>query len=83
MFEKLISRGFQVEFSSHAEAILGADFPEVASQLEAVLLNSTIPIEEIIGSGGGETKGTQRLRNASPCMAGGNISSSSSGSSMA
>ena len=23
-----------------------------------------IPIEEIIGSGGGETKGTQRLRNA-------------------
>jgi hypothetical protein len=64
MFEKLISRGFQVEFSSHAEAILGADFPEVASQLEAVLLASTIPIEEIIGSGGGETKGTQRLRNA-------------------
>lgn len=64
MFEKLIGRGFQVEFSSHAEAILGADFPEVASQLEAVLLASTIPIEEIIGSGGGETKGTQRLRNA-------------------
>lgn len=64
MFEKLISRGFQVEFSSHAEAILGVDFPEVASQLEAVLLTSTIPIEEIIGSGGGETKGTQRLRRA-------------------
>jgi Restriction endonuclease BglII len=64
MFEKLIGRGFQVEFSSHAEAILGIDFPEVASQLEAVLLTSTIPIEEIIGSGGGETKGTQRLRNA-------------------
>ena len=29
-----------------------------------MLLASTIPIEEIIGSGGGETKGTQRLRNA-------------------
>jgi hypothetical protein len=64
MFEKLIGRGFQVDFSSHAEAILDVDFPEVASQLEAVLLASTIPIEEIIGSGGGETKGTQRLRNA-------------------
>src|SRR5262249_12078129 len=25
--------------------------------------NQSIPIEEIIGSGGGETKGTQRLRN--------------------
>jgi hypothetical protein len=64
MFKKLTSRGFQVEFRSHAKAILGVDFPEVASQLETVLLTSTIPIEEIIGSGGGETKGTQRLRNA-------------------
>jgi Restriction endonuclease BglII len=36
----------------------------LAQQLEGVLLSSTIPIEEIIGSGGGETKGTQRLRNA-------------------
>lgn len=64
MFEKLRERGFQIEFSSHAEAIIGGDFPEVASQLEEILLTSTIPIEEIIGSGGGETKGTQRLRNA-------------------
>ena len=29
-----------------------------------VLCGVTIPIEEIIGSGGGETKGTQRLRKA-------------------
>ena len=27
-----------------------------------MLLGLTIPIEEIVGSGGGETKGTQRLR---------------------
>jgi hypothetical protein len=40
------------------------DFPEVAVELEEVLLASTVPIEEIIGSGGGETKGTQRLRKA-------------------
>lgn len=64
MLEKLISRGFQVDFRSHAKAIVGGDFPEVATQIEEVLLNSAIPIEEIIGSGGGETKGTQRLRNA-------------------
>lgn len=64
MFERLKERGFEIEFCSHARAILSLDFPEVAKQLEDVLLSSTIPIEEIIGSGGGETKGTQRLRNA-------------------
>ncbi|MGD9616243.1 MAG: BglII/BstYI family type II restriction endonuclease [Alphaproteobacteria bacterium] len=63
MFERLLA-GFQVEFHSHAEAILQVDFPEVAAQLEEILIASTIPIEEIIGSGGGETKGTQRLRRA-------------------
>lgn len=64
MFEALLDLGFQVEFHSHAKAILGVDFPEVAAKLETILSNSTIPIEEIIGSGGGETKGTQRLRHA-------------------
>src|SRR5262245_45532678 len=64
MLERLIAAQFQVDFRSHAKAILGSDFREVASQLEEVLLASTVPIEEIIGSGGGETKGTQRLRNA-------------------
>jgi len=64
MFDRLTAQNFQIDFRSHAKAILGADFPEVAVQLEEVLLASTIPIEEIIGSGGGEAKGTQRLRNA-------------------
>lgn len=64
MLEKLVTRGFEVDFRSHAKAIVSGDFPEVADQLEEVLLASAIPIEEIIGSGGGETKGTQRLRNA-------------------
>jgi hypothetical protein len=64
MLDSLLSAGFQIEFHSHAEAILSVDFPEVADQLESILLNATIPIEEIIGSGGGETKGTQRLRRA-------------------
>ena len=64
MLEALRERHFQVEFHSHALAILKHDFPDVAAELEEVLLKSWIPIEEIIGSGGGETKGTQRLRNA-------------------
>ena len=62
MFEKLISAGFQVEFHSHAEAILSGDFPQVEGELESVLLGATIPVEEIIAGGGGEAKGTQRLR---------------------
>lgn len=64
MLDRLVAQGFQIDFQSHAKAILQMDFPEVAGQLEEVLLASTIPIEEIIGSGGGETKGTQRLRRA-------------------
>ncbi len=64
MFSELKAAGFQIEFHSHAEAILSADFPEVADQIEGILLGSTIPVEEIVGSGGGETKGTQRLRRA-------------------
>src|SRR6266849_6566839 len=63
MFDTLRAKGYQIEFVSHAEAILQVDFPDAAAELEEVILNQSIPIEEIIGSGGGETKGTQRLRN--------------------
>jgi len=62
MFEKLKAAGFQVDFHSHAQAILSGDFPQVEQELEDVLLAATIPIEEIIAGGGGEAKGTQRLR---------------------
>ncbi|MGE3782337.1 MAG: BglII/BstYI family type II restriction endonuclease [Alphaproteobacteria bacterium] len=62
--EELQKRGFQIEFRSHAEAILTLDFSTALQELEATLQSLTIPIEEIIGSGGGETKGTQRLRRA-------------------
>ncbi len=64
MFGALIAEGFQVEFLSHAEAILGVDFPQAVTELEAALSATTIPIEEIIAGGGGEAKGTQRLRRA-------------------
>ena len=64
MFDSLRAAGFQIEFHSHAEAILSVDFHDVALQLESILAIATIPIEEIVGSGGGATKGTQRLRQA-------------------
>jgi len=64
MFDELVARGFQVEFLSHAKAILGVDFPAAVTELEQALLGATIPIEEIIAGGGGESKGTQRLRRA-------------------
>ncbi len=63
MFEALQNKGYEIEFVSHASAILEVDFPDAAAELEEVILNQSIPIEEIIRSGGGETKGTQRLRN--------------------
>jgi hypothetical protein len=64
IFQALREKGFEVTCLSHAEAILRVDFPEVATELEETLLHATIPIEEIIAGGGGEAKGTQRLRNA-------------------
>lgn len=64
MLKGLTDAGFQIDFHSHARAILGVDFPEVATEIEEILLASSVPIEEIVGSGGGETKGTQRLRRA-------------------
>ncbi len=64
MFERLQEQGFQVEFHSHAQAILSVDFPAAAEELETALLSATIPIEEIIAGGGGESRGTQRFRRA-------------------
>ncbi|MDE2005995.1 MAG: restriction endonuclease [Rhodospirillales bacterium] len=64
MFDALIRRGFEIEFHSHAEAILSVDFPEVARELESALSGTTIPIAEIIAGGGGEARATQRLRHA-------------------
>lgn len=64
MFDSLTSRGYQVQFESHARAILGADFPSAIAELEAALASATIPIEEIVAGGGGEARGTQRLRRA-------------------
>jgi hypothetical protein len=60
----LEAQGFEVVFLSHAAAILTMDFPDALKELCRVLAAVTIPIEEIIAGGGGEAKGTQRLRRS-------------------
>lgn len=62
MLERLVDAGFEVQFTSHAEAIILHDFPELVGELESALLNISLPMTEIIGGGGGEAKMTQRLR---------------------
>ena len=64
MFERLRALGYEIRALSHAEAILTHDFPQVEEELEAALVDFRIPITEIIGSGGGEALGTQRLRRS-------------------
>ena len=47
---------------NHAEAILRHDFPGETRELVAALADFAVPAEELIGSGGGEARSTQRLR---------------------
>lgn len=60
--EQLRDAGFQVEFHSHAKAILNIDFPEVLTELEGVLSGLSIPVESLVRGGGGEHETTQGLR---------------------
>jgi len=62
MFERLVDAGFDLAIRNHAGAILHVDFPDIAAELENALLAVSIPVEELIGSGGGEAASTQRLR---------------------
>jgi len=64
MLEILRAREFELFPTSHAEAILSSDFGEALQEIESSLIDLELPITEIIGSGGGEAKSTQRLRHA-------------------
>jgi Restriction endonuclease BglII len=68
-FQSLKDKGFDVVFVSHAAGILVQDFPQAIAELEKALSDLELPITEIIGSGGGETKFTQRLRKTLAGMA--------------
>jgi hypothetical protein len=54
--------GFDVLAKNHAEAILRHDFAAEAEELVRALGGFAIPAAELIGSGGGEARSTQRLR---------------------
>ena len=62
--QPLLDEGFDVKLLSHAGAIAAGDFPGALAELVEVLSAVELPISEIIGSGGGETRFTQRLRRA-------------------
>jgi hypothetical protein len=60
----LTKHGFDVQYLSHAKSILTGEFASQLDELAGVLAGLSLPISEIIGSGGGETRFTQRTRNA-------------------
>ncbi|MEO8351625.1 MAG: BglII/BstYI family type II restriction endonuclease [Chthoniobacteraceae bacterium] len=64
MFETIKSRGFEVLTLHHAEAILQHDMPDAIGELESIMEAIRIPISELVHGGGGEGRGTQRLRRA-------------------
>jgi hypothetical protein len=63
-FDALATKGFEVRFVSHARSILAGEFPGALVEIGGALNATRLPITEIIGSGGGETKFTQRLRRS-------------------
>ena len=62
MLEELRGQGFDVLARNHAEAILAVDFPDEIAELVGRCAGFAIPVAELIGSGGGEARSTQRLR---------------------
>lgn len=67
-FETLRSKGFDILFQAHAQSILVGEFPQALVEIGHALNAVELPITEIIGSGGGETKFTQRLRKSLSAM---------------
>lgn len=63
-FDRLKEKGFEIEFHAHARSILLGEFSAPLAELAGVLDHLELPITEIIGSGGGETKFTQRTRKS-------------------
>jgi len=59
--QPLLDKGFDARLLSHAGAIAAGDFPGALAEIVEVLAAVELPITEIIGSGGGETRFTQRL----------------------
>jgi hypothetical protein len=67
-FDTLEAKGFEIRFLSHAKSIVAGDFPDALIDIGRALNAIELPITEIIGSGGGETRFTQRLRRSLSAM---------------
>ncbi len=63
-FDALEAKGFEIRFLGHAKSIIRGEFAEALIDIGSALSDLDLPISEIIGSGGGETKFTQRLRRS-------------------
>lgn len=63
MFDKLISKNYDIAMFHHAKAILEVDMKGAVDDLEAVLLESGVSIENLIRGGGGESKITKTIRD--------------------
>lgn len=64
LFPKLSAAGYDLTATYHANAILSVDFQDAARELDDLVSSLVVPIKELVGSGGGEAKLTQRLRRA-------------------
>ncbi len=64
VLHQLIKNGWNVRALHHAEAILTHDLDGALVELESILLSTSLPMVEVIQSGGGESQITQRLRRA-------------------
>ena len=62
MFDRLVAKGFDIRFESHAQAILERDFSSACWSIEQALADLEIPVSHLVGSGGGESLITQGLR---------------------
>ena len=56
MLDRLRWAGFDILTLHHAEAIMIGGFPGAAVEIEEALLALSLPVPEIVGSGGGETR---------------------------
>jgi Restriction endonuclease BglII len=63
-FKALEAKGFDILFLAHSRSIITGEFPQALIEICETLNAIDLPISEIIGSGGGETKFTQRLRKS-------------------
>ena len=64
MLEPLRALGFDILARNHALGILTHDFPAEFQALVSVLAGFSVPVDEVIGGGGGEARFTQRLRRS-------------------